>query len=68
MADEQVILEITTGRTREIQFCNYEGEIEAVMPYSKSSPVGHMIEALVKLCRVQIETYPPDQETKVSKV
>jgi hypothetical protein len=68
MPDEQVILEITTGKTREIQFLNIDGELEAVLPYAKSSPAGLMIEALVKLCRVQIETSPPHPETKVSKV
>lgn len=67
MPDEQVILEVTTGRTREIQFCNYEGELEAILPYAKSSPAGLLVEALVKLCRVQIETTPPDPSTKISK-
>ena len=68
MPDEQVILEITTGRTREIQFSNYDGELEAVLPYAKSSPAGLMIEALIKMCRGQIEEHPPDPETRVSKV
>lgn len=67
MADELVILEVTTGRQREIQFCNGDGAIEAVLPYSKNSPAGLLIEALVKLCRTQIETSPPDPVTKISK-
>lgn len=67
MPDEQVILEITTGKTREIQFCSYDGVIEAVIPYTKSSPASYLVEALVKLCRIQIEEHPPNAETKVSK-
>jgi hypothetical protein len=67
MPDEQVTLEIATGRTREIQFGNFDGEIEAILPYSKNSPAGLLIEALVKLCRTQIETHPPNPNTKISK-
>jgi hypothetical protein len=66
--DEQVILEITTGRTREIQFSNYDGELEAVLPYAKSSPAGLLVEALVKMCRGQIEVSPPHPETKISRL
>lgn len=61
------IIEITTGRTREIQYCDGEGKLLAVMPYAKSSPVGHLVDALVKHLEVQYEMYPPDPVTKISK-
>ncbi len=68
MPDELVILEITTGRQREIIFNDGEGNTEGILPYAKSSPAGLLIEALVKMCRVQMETSPPDPRTKVSRI